>query len=126
MRFKDLETAKKHLIPIFSEEKLPSKTTFWAKNLSEEEIDRLLNIEKEDDIIRNECYVVSEYSELSSYEDYLACKIGHSRRGQYYYILCNIKNLELSIIATKPDGEGADVQLPDCLLNWIINGDVIL
>lgn len=126
MKFKNLETAKKYLSPIFREEKLPTKINKWSEDFTDEEHENFINLWKEDELIEKECFVVSEYSDLYYYENYLAYKIGHSRRGQYYYLLCDVNTLNISIIATTPDGAGSNVSLPDVLITWILNGDVVL
>lgn len=125
MKFKDLETAKKYFRVIFQEDKLPSKITKWNENFTEAEHENFANLWKEDERIKNECLVVSDDSELYYYNDYLAYDIGHSRRGQRYYLLCDTKTLALSIIATSPDGSESDVSLPNELMTWIINGEVV-
>ena len=126
MKFKDLETAKKYLSPIFQEDKLPSKITQWSENFTDEEHDNFINLWKEDERIKKECFVVSEYSDLYYYDKYLAYRIDHARRGQCYYLLCDVNTLDISIIATTPDGSGSDVLLPNVLITWILNGDVVL
>lgn len=126
MKFKDLETAKKYFWQIFQEDKLPSKITKWNENFTDAEHEKFVNLWEEDERIKSECLVVSDDSELYYYENYLAYAVGHSRRCQWYYLLCHTKTLEVSIFATSPDGSGSDVSLPKELITWIINGDVML
>lgn len=45
-----------------------------------------------------------------------AFQIGHSRRGQFYYLLVNEKTRVLFIYATEPDGNGGIIQSPDVLI----------
>ena len=40
-----------------------------------------------------------------------AFELGHSRRGQFYYILIDKKSREISIYSTKPDGDGGQLYL---------------
>lgn len=58
----------------------------------------------------------SELPEIFEYnnDDTWVYEIGHSRRGQYYYLL--IIDKEIYIEASKPDGDGCFVLLPDILL----------
>lgn len=51
-------------------------------------------------------------------------KIGHSRRGQYYYLLVTYKDRELVVAASKPDGSGGTVSLPFILKQMILDGIV--
>jgi len=127
MKIKNLEVAKKYgFLPIFQEDKLPSKVFQFSNDYTQEEVDYYNKIWEKDDEIKKENIVVSEYSDLYYFDDYLAYNIGHSRRGQYYYILCEKDTLELSIIATSPDGSGSNCNLPDILVEMILNGDVVL
>ena len=63
---------------------------------------------------------------LSSWEPFelLECwvyEIGHSRRGQYYYLTTNI-NQEINVYASRPDGSGTDISLPDVLFEMMKDG----
>ena len=40
-----------------------------------------------------------------------AFELGHSRRGQFYYILVDKGSREISIYSTKPDGDGGELYL---------------
>jgi len=40
-----------------------------------------------------------------------AFELGHSRRGQFYYLLVDKESREISIYSTKPDGDGGELYL---------------
>jgi len=63
---------------------------------------------------------------VSVEDDYLAYEIAHARRGQFYYLLCNIETLEISVLATTPDGSGCEVLMPDILIQWFSLGYLVL
>jgi hypothetical protein len=44
-------------------------------------------------------------------------EIGHSRRGQHYYIFVKESNRELYLYASEPDGSGGPVEMTDILLD---------
>jgi len=95
---------------------------FDWKNATNEQAKEYLKIENN---IKKNSIVVEMYSDLSAYDDHLAYEIGHSRKGQHYYILCNKDTLQLSILATNPDGCGSDIALPDILIEMIKNEDIV-
>ncbi len=124
MKIKNLKAAREYgFRPVFHEKNLPSNVTEWNNDLTDEEITNLL---LEEDKIKKENIVVSDRDELYYFDDYLILNIGHSRRGQYYYIFCHKETLELYVYASKPDGSGGVCDLPDILVQMILNGDVIL
>lgn len=45
--------------------------------------------------------------------------IGHSRRGQHYYLLIGFSSRIINIFASKPDGDGTYIGLPDVLFQLI-------
>jgi len=49
-------------------------------------------------------------------EGNLVYNLGHSRRGQWYYYIINEDTRELSVFATKPDGDGTDVLLDEVVI----------
>jgi len=49
--------------------------------------------------------------------------IGHSRRGQVYYILIN-NSRAVSLFASEPDGSGGTIGCPDILIKLISDGIV--
>jgi len=123
MKFKSLEIAKDFFSPIFDGNKLPLEE--WSKtNLTNEDAERIIAKEKE---INQTHIVVSEGNDLHYYaDDYLAREISHARRGQFYYLLCNVETLEISVLATKPDGSGCEVLMPDILIQWFSLGYLVL
>lgn len=50
-------------------------------------------------------------------------EIGHSRRGQFYYLL--VKNRSLQLYASEPDGSGGKVGCPDVLIRLIKDGILV-
>ena len=67
-------------------------------------------IDKEDEK-ENENWTIASY-------DY-AYNIGHSRRGQFYYLLVDEATRAIDIYASKPDGSGTSIRLPDVLIRLI-------
>ena len=121
MKIKSIEKAKGYgFKPIVNEIKKP--TLDWSDATTDEDIDVFLAIEK---VFEQEHIIVSDDSLLSRFDNHLAYDIGDSRRGQRYYILCNENTLELSLLATQPDGAGSDIALPDVLIEMVKNRDVV-
>ena len=58
-----------------------------------------------------------------SNSDYVL-SFGHSRRGQFYYIL--IKNRNVYIYSSKPDGDGGKLLLPYVILTLILEEIIIV
>jgi len=58
------------------------------------------------------------------YDNFLFLFINFSRRGQSYWLMAGKDTLNILIVATKPDGDGSFVELPNVLLEMIKNGDV--
>lgn len=54
-------------------------------------------------------------------EDGYALNLGHSRRGQFYYLICN-ENKQFAIYASKPDGAGAPLALNTIVIQLIEAG----
>ena len=55
--------------------------------------------------------------------DYNCC-IGAGRRGQYYYLLVNASTRNVSIYASKPDGDGCPTNVDDVFFKLILDGIV--
>jgi len=126
MKFKNLEIAKEFFSPIFKEEKLPSKLFKFSTNYTQEEVDEYNNIWKKDEEIKETHFIVSYEQDLYWYADNsLVREISYARRGQIYYLLCNIETLEISVLATKPDGSGCEVLMPDILIEWFLKGYLV-
>lgn len=53
--------------------------------------------------------------------DYML-EIGHSRRGQFYYLLVSIENRTINIYASDPDGSGGVITAPDVLIKMSVDG----
>ena len=66
------------------------------------------------------------YQEESKWDDLdweldgvLSYSLGHSRRGQFYYITIQKDTRELMIYATEPDGRGTHIEVGNILLKLI-------
>jgi hypothetical protein len=70
-----------------------------------------------------ENYVIdNEYDDpLSECEGQYIYDLGHSRRGQHYYILIQ-KDLQVTILASKADGDGTHVKVGDIFQKLISKG----
>lgn len=55
-----------------------------------------------------------DYESVLYYEEGYIFNIGHSRRGQFYYIIIH-NTKDISLIASKPDGSGGAVPYPTVL-----------
>jgi len=51
-------------------------------------------------------------------------EIGHSRRGQFYYIL--VTGGRVTLYASEPDGSGGQVRFPDIVVKLVQDGIFIL
>jgi len=49
-------------------------------------------------------------------------EIGHSRRGQTYFLLISSETRELFIYASRPDGSGCEILFPDIVKELIKGG----
>ena len=125
MKAKDLTTALKYFRPIISERNLPSKVTEWRNDFTDEEVNAFCELPNKDKEIRATHYVAEECDVLEYYDDFLAWGLGHARRGQHYYLLCHKDSLLISVLASKPDGDGCSIELPNELINAILAGDII-
>ena len=127
MKIKDLETAKKYGFKLLiSESDLIDEAAAWRDDFTQEELEEFKKISEINKKLVQENIVVPEYSCLSGFEGNYGINIGHSKRGQHYYILCNPDTLVLSVFVTASDSSGSNCALPDSLFEMIKNGDVIL
>ncbi len=60
-------------------------------------------------------YQENEYEYYYSMENKMIYEIGHSRRGQFYYLIVNKSNC-IEVFATEPDGSGGSIELANTLL----------
>lgn len=90
-----------------------------------------INPEKSIDILLNYGFAKINKEEEESDEEYVIAnydykyEIGHSRRGQHYYLLVSEKSRTISLYASKPDGGGGSIGCPDVLLKLIIDGIIV-
>lgn len=76
-------------------------------------------MEKYEDFKKN--YVAEDYEDpLFYYEHCYVYDIGSSRRGQWYYLI--VKNREILVLATKPDGSGGAIALGNIISELIKGG----
>ena len=72
--------------------------------------------------------ITEEYNSKHNYKlEYFkgyAYNLGHSRGGQFYYLICNFDKV-FSIYASEPDGFGSDVKI-DNIFFKLINDNIIL
>ena len=55
------------------------------------------------------------------YEGCYFYNLGHARRGQHYYVLIQ-KDLQVAILASKPDGDGTHIKVGDIFQKLISEG----
>ena len=128
MKIKSLQKAFEYgFKSIIKREDLPYNKWEWSDNITDQECDEFHKAEELSKKIEQENIIVnSYYNELYFYDNCLALNLGHSRRGQCYYILCDKQTLELSIFATNADGDSSSIDFPKVIYEMIINQDVIL
>lgn len=56
------------------------------------------------------------------YQDGFIYDIGHSRRGQSYYLFVGDGSLGISILGSEPDGAGGMIGLPNKIIELFENG----
>lgn len=64
----------------------------------------------------------TDYSDDYEFDNKMIYEIGHSRRGQFYFILVDKSTLVLSVYATKPDGSGSSVFMSPVIFDLIQAG----
>lgn len=64
----------------------------------------------------------TDYSEDFEFENTMIYEMGHSRRGQFYFILIDKSSLVMSVYATEPDGSGSDIAMSDVIFDLIQAG----
>ena len=52
------------------------------------------------------------------------CEIGHSRRGQFYYLTIHPETFEIYVYANEADGQGTHIMIGDVLFRMIEKGMV--
>jgi len=72
-----------------------------------------IKIDKEEEK-ENENWTISTF-------DY-SFEIGHSRRGQYYFLLLSEKSRTINIYASEPDGNGGIITAPNILIKMSLDG----
>jgi len=93
----------------------------FKKILKEPNIDDYnTDIQEEEYQYYGDCHDYERQDDMFDYYEY-ALNVGHARRGQSYYILID-KNRIVHIWASKPDGDGSSIQMPDALVKLINDG----
>lgn len=64
----------------------------------------------------------TSYSEDFEFENQVIYEMGHSRRGQFYFILIDKSSLVMSVYATEPDGSGSNIAMSDVIFDLIQAG----
>ena len=67
------------------------------------------------------CKEETKYDDLAwELDGVLSYRLGHARRGQFYYLTINKDgSREIMIYATKPDGDGTHIKIGDMILKMI-------
>ena len=125
MKAKDLQSALKYFTPILHEKNLPSKVTEWRNDFNESEFIDFMELPKKDEEAKKGAIIVADGDALEYYDDFFAWGLGHARRGQHYYLLCHKETLEISVMASEPDGSGSAIEMPNELIDAILAGDII-
>jgi hypothetical protein len=58
------------------------------------------------------------------FENNWVFNVGHSRRGQFYYITVNTKGT-VELYASRPDGTPGSIDMPDVLIDLVADGILI-
>jgi hypothetical protein len=61
--------------------------------------------------------------DLLGFEGGYSYNLGHSRRGQFYYYI--VMNRKLYIIATKPDGDGAEIEANPKIIKDLVDSGLV-
>ncbi len=70
----------------------------------------------------NKNYVVEQYDDpLDDLKDHWVFNMGHSRRGQHYYLAVNSERV-LFVFASKPDGSGGKLPMHDVIMQMFADG----
>jgi len=73
-------------------------------------------LKREERILQTHYIIEDEDDPFYYYNDlYYVYNIGHSRRGQFYYILV-FTDYTIGLLATKPDGDGGFIEYPDVII----------
>ena len=88
--------------------------------MSDDEVQQILKLDNE---FQKSHYVAEDDDDrLYYYESCWVFEIGHSRRGQSYYVIINKDTNEVQILATEPDGSGGIINAGDIFKTLIAGG----
>ena len=88
--------------------------------MTDDEVKQIVKLEDE---FQSNHYVAEDYDDgLYYYESSWVFEIGHSRRGQSYYVIINKNTNEVQILATEPDGSGGIINAGDIFKTLIAGG----
>ena len=117
-KLKDLSSIG--FVKVALEENSPMSITSITQAMSDDEVKQIIKLEDE---FQSSYYVAEDYDDgLYYYEGCWVFEIGHSRRGQSYYVIINKDTNEVQILATEPDGSGGIINAGDIFKTLIAGG----
>jgi hypothetical protein len=117
-KVKDLE--KIGFVKVALKENSPMSNASITEAMSDDEVRQIIKLEDE---FQSNHYVAFDYESRLYYHD--GCwvfEIGHSRRGQRYYVIIDKDTNEVQLLATEPDGCGGIINAGDIFKTLIENG----
>ena len=88
--------------------------------MNDDEVKQIVKLENEFE--KSHYVAYDDYDGLYYYEGCWVFEIGHSRRGQSYYVIINKNTNEVQLLATEPDGSGGIINAGDIFKVLIENG----
>jgi hypothetical protein len=117
-KLKDLSSIG--FVKVALKENSPLSNASITKDMSDDEVRQIIKLENE---FQKSHYVAyDDYDGLYYHEGCWVFEIGHSRRGQSYYVIINKDTNEVQILATEPDGSGGIINAGDIFKVLIENG----
>ena len=114
----DLE--KIGFVKVALEENSPMSRASITEAMSDDEIRQIVKLDNE---FQSSYYVAeNDYDGLYYYDECWVFEIGHSRRGQSYYVIINKDTNEVQLLATEPDGSGGIINAGDIFKVLIAGG----
>lgn len=106
-----------------NEEDLPENKFYLNENPTDDDISQMeLDTKRLKETHR---VIDSEYHPLYCCSNCMVYEMGHARRGQYYYLIFNIKENKFYVLASKPDGSGSEKEIPDIIIKLVEDGIVV-
>ena len=88
--------------------------------MPDDEVKQIVKLEDEFQI--NHYVAYDDYDGLYYHEGCWVFEIGHSRRGQWYFVIINKDTNEVQLLATEPDGSGGIINAGDIFKTLIAGG----